>query len=159
MESKIIHPQVAFGAVMRVLIPGQPEVAFQEGYETTIADDDFFPVSLGISYPCPKHFNFTAHLFGELECIHEDQEHGRVIVSCDDGMGLMPHLIRTKADVAHLIEDLIKNRHFACYFGNDTAWEETLRHILTNDPVSLSLPDGARTYSDEFDMSRIGYWM
>jgi hypothetical protein len=159
MDYKIIHPHKVLGAIMRVLIPGQPELAFQDGYETTTSGNDYLPISVGIAYPCPKHFRFTFGALGGLECIYEDHEHGRAIVSCDDGTALMPHILRTKADIVHLIEDLIGSDHFACYFGDDTRWEETLRHILMNDPISLSLPEGDRSYQGEYNMHGIVYWM
>ena len=150
-------PQKICNATLRIILPSNPEAAFIEGYEQTLGDDDYFPCTIGLSYPCDGLYNFEMGPIRFNSCTRKD-DHGHVMIAGDDGMARLPHVIYSQADVQQAFEDIKNSNQFDGYFLPEENWRDVLDYIFCNDPDIRSLPETSEHPVRSFDLHRLGWW-
>ncbi len=155
---EVKFPYNLCGATMRIVLPGRPELSMLCEYIHPIAGDDYFPCSFGLSFPCDHEYDFEMGLDRFNQCSCNDNQHGHILLSSDDGTIRLPHLIYSQADVLQVLADIKRHCLFDVYLGDTEKWMSVLKYIYTNDPVIQRLPKITEHQPKSFDLQKVGWW-
>jgi hypothetical protein len=120
-----------------------------------------FPLELLFAYPCRGIYelsNFFPHICSVCEASGKEvaRTHGRVILSSEDGLLMLPHIIYAQADLMQVVEDVRvsdkKERLFV--LENDPLWYDKCKTFLASSDVVKSLPPGDVTSTQARDLSK-----
>lgn len=131
----------------------------------SVASD--FPLQLLFAYPCRGIYNLSEYfpLVCEI-CEKNGKEqahtHGRVLLSSEDGMMLLPHIVHTQAELLQVVEDLLesdqKKRMFVLE-DNPTWYDECKRSLASSEVVqTLPLGDARNVQKRDLATEKLGGW-
>jgi hypothetical protein len=141
---------VAFRERVETVIPGnylncQVRFSFSAGEKGS----DEIPFELLFAYPCRGIYELDEHNPSICRvCAEHGKEqshtHGRVFLSSEDGLLLLPQIVRSQADLLQVLKDIgsanENNGMFA--IPNQIKWLEACTGFLEADPIVTSLPKG-----------------
>lgn len=61
---------------------------------------------VGLSYPCIKKYDHGV-FYSDITCIHLGEKHGHVVISCEDGTGIVPAPITSKSFLGTVLAKLV----------------------------------------------------
>ena len=117
--------------------------------------EDSFPDTIGISYPCHKDYNFMMGPQMWRDC-NLEEEHGHILLQCDDGTALLPHVIHSKSDIEQVLEDLLGANTLG--FRSEPL-AKAVGFILRNDPVTKALPIVTPYPVAPHNLKQLCFWM
>jgi len=125
------------------------------------AAEGSFAESMHISFPCRGIYEFSdhfPHVCHVCESGRRDILHGRVFLSSEDGLLLLPHIVKTQADILQCIAD-IENSSILALYGTrkditSEKWFFACQTHITSDPFFQSLPKKSHENPTSYDLDK-----
>lgn len=151
-------------------------VAFRERVETVMPDNylncqvrfsfttrqeenNEIPFDLLFAYPCRGVYDLDEHNPSICRvCAEHGKEqshtHGRVFLSSEDGLLLLPQIVRSQADLLQVLKDMrnANEKRGAFALTNQPNWYDACTEFLQSDPIVASLPKGDSAKVESCDL-------
>lgn len=158
----------AFRDRVETVLPGYSlncQVRFSEHVEGSESEDS--SLDLYFAYPCRGIYDLSCRFpricgVCENEGKEQSHTHGRVVLSSEDGLMLLPQVVRTQADLLQVIEDIRAADETKPTFvlSDAAAWYDACKAFLQADPLVGTLPAGDADSAEPCDLTnqKLG-WM
>ncbi|HEY0010855.1 MAG TPA: hypothetical protein VGB97_03005 [Candidatus Paceibacterota bacterium] len=119
------------------------------------------------SYPCRGIYELSCmytHVCPvcEKEGRESSHTHGKVVLLSEDGTMLLPHIVRTQADLMQVVEDMRTADEKARMFllqDNPTWYDDCKQRLLADSGVAILPPgDAATTEPVDLAAKKLGWW-
>lgn len=131
-------------------------------------NDGSYSLDFMFAYPCRGIYELSS--MGTFICPVCDTEgkehahtHGRVLLAAEDGLMLLPQIVRTQADLMQVVDDMqVANEKKRMFLMPDNeTWFDACKRFLQADPLVASLPpgDAASTKPYELADAQLGWFL
>lgn len=128
--------------------------------QAVYAPQDPDATRLLLAYPCRGIYEMS-RLYVPIckVCASEGKEsahtHGRLLLSSEDGLLMLPQIVHTQADVLQVIKDLQVNKQSDSSLTlEDETWFEDCKKFLTENAIVQSFPEGKTEETMPRDLSK-----
>lgn len=128
--------------------------------QAVFSSEDPDATRLLLAYPCRGIYEMSMLYTPICDiCATEGKEsshtHGRVLLSSEDGLLMLPQIVHTQTDVLQVIKDLQANKQSGGrLILDDETWFEDCKKFLTENAIVQSFPEGKTEETAPRDLSK-----